>query len=343
MAPVSSLTQIKKRSGEIVMFEPEKIFHAIEKAFISVHGSINELLLSEVTEHVITHLDENFRDRTPGVEDVQNMVENVLMEKGHFDVAKNYIIYRYEHSKVREVKKQEVQRKIEEEGLYITKRNGKRELFSLAKLKKTIAYAAKGYEKEVNVDAVAEQCRLELHEDIATKDITKSLIMVIRSYIELDPAYSKVAARILLWKLYKDIIGPDKIDFSQLEKQLRDVFPEAIRKGVAANRLDSKLLTFDMAFLASKMKFERDHMLDFLAMQTLNDRYFTSNPVTKEIYEGPQFFWMRVAMGFALNEKDEEKEQKAVEFYEMMSSLRYTPSTPTLFHSGTKHPQMSSC
>ncbi len=343
MAPVSTLTQIKKRSGEIVAFQPEKIFHALQKAFESIFGSSTDALLSEITEDVVNHLEENFKERTPGVEDVQNTVENVLMEKGYFDVAKNYIIYRYEHSKVREVKKQEVQRKIEEEGLYITKRDGKKELFSLAKLKKTLVYASKGFEKEVNIEALAEQCRLELHEDISTRDITKSLIMVVRSSIEQDPAYSKVAARLLLWKLYKDIIGHDKIDFSLLEKQLREVFPECIRKGVAANRLDPKMLTFDLNSLATKLKFERDDLLDFMAMQTLNDRYFTSNPVTKEIFEGPQFFWMRVAMGFALNEKDEIKEKKAVEFYEIISTLRYTPSTPTLFHSGTMHPQMSAC
>lgn len=343
MAPVSTLTQIKKRSGEIVAFQPEKIFYAIKKAFENIYGSSADPLLSEITEHVVNHLEENFRDRTPGVEDVQNMVENVLMEKGYFDVAKVYIIYRYEHSKVREVKKQEVQRKIVEEGLYIVKRDGKRELFSLDKLKKTLAHAAKGLEKDINIDAVAEQCRLELHEDIKTKDITKSLIMVVRSYIEQDPSYSKVAARLLLWKLYKDIIGSDKIDFSQLDKQLRAAFPECIRKGVAANRLDPKMLTFDLPLLATKLKFDRDDLLDFMAMQTLNDRYFTSNPVTKEIFEGPQFFFMRVAMGFTLNEKEADRIERATEFYEVISTLRYTPSTPTLFHSGTIHPQMSAC
>lgn len=318
MAPVSTITQIKKRSGEVVSFSPEKIYNAVQKAFINVHGAVNDAALSEIVEHVVHHLEERFVDRTPGVEDVQNIVENVLMEKNQFDVARVYIIYRYEHSKVREEKKQEVQRKIEEEGLFVTKRSGKRELFNINKLKKYIGYAAKGYEKEINIDVVAEQCRLELHEDIETKNITKSLIMVVRSYIEQDPAYSVVASRLLRWKLYKDIIGPERVDFSRLEEQLQEVFPACIRKGVAANRLDPKLLTFDMERLAKHMKFERDDMLDFLAMQTLNDRYFTTNPVTKEIYEGPQFFFMRVAMGFALNEADEKKEEKAIAFYEMM-------------------------
>ncbi len=343
MAPISTITQIKKRNGEIVSFSPEKIYSAVQKAFINVHGSVAEPQLSEILEHVVHHLEEKFIDRTPSVEDVQNMVENVLMERGQFDVAKIYIIYRYEHSKVREVQKQEVQRKIEEEGLYVTKRDGKRELFNINKLKKYLGHAAKGYEKEINIDAIAEQCRLELHEDIETKNITKSLIMVVRSSIEQDPAYSMVASRLLRWKLYKDIIGPDKVDFSRLEEQLRAIFGECIRKGVAANRLDPKLLTLDMNYLATKLNFERDDMLGFMAMQTLNDRYFTSNPVTKEIFEGPQFFWMRVAMGFSLNEKEGTKEEKAVEFYEVLSALRYTPSTPTLFHSGTLHPQMSAC
>ena len=343
MAPVSIITQIKKRSGDIVAFSPEKIYSALQKAFVNVYGSATDAQLSEITEHVIASLEEKFVERTPGVEDVQNVVENVLMEKGLFDVAKTYIIYRYEHSKVREEKKIEVLKKIEEGGIFVTKRDGTKQRFDIQKLKKYIAYAAKGYEKEINIDAIAEQCRLELHEDIETKNITKSLIMVVRSWIEHDPAYSIIASRLLRWKLYKDIIGPDLVDFSRLEEQLRAVFPECIRKGVAANRLDPKMLTLDMNFLATKLKFERDDMLDFMAMQTLNDRYFTSNPVTKEIFEGPQFFWMRVAMGFALNEKEGQKEQKAIEFYEIISALRYTPSTPTLFHSGTMHPQMSAC
>lgn len=343
MAPVSIITQIKKRSGDVVAFSPEKIYSALQKAFVNVYGSTTDAQLSEITEHVIVSLEEKFVERTPGVEDVQNVVENVLMEKGLFDVAKTYIIYRYEHSKVREEKKIEVLKKIEEGGIFVTKRSGQKERFDIQKLKRYIAHAAKGYEKEINIDAVAEQCRLELHEDIETKNITKSLIMVVRSWIEHDPAYSVVASRLLRWKLYKDIIGPDRVDFSRLEEQLRAVFPECIRKGVAANRLDPKILTLDMNFLATKLKFERDDMLDFMAMQTLNDRYFTSNPVTKEIFEGPQFFWMRVAMGFALNEKDGLREEKAVEFYEIISALRYTPSTPTLFHSGTMHPQMSAC
>lgn len=343
MAPVSSIIQIKKRSGEIVSFSTEKIYNAIQKAFVSVHGSVAEVQLSEITELVVKYLEDKFEDRTPGVEDVQNMVENVLMEKGLFDVAKTYIIYRYEHSKVREEKKIEVLKKIEEGGIFVTKRDGSKQRFDIQKLKRFIAYAAKGYEKEINIDALAEQCRLELHEDIETKNITKSLIMVVRSWIEQDPAYSKVAARLILWKLYKDIIGADKVNFSHLDDQLREVFPECIRKAVAAGRLDPKMLTYDLSFLASKMNFERDGLLDFMAMQTLNDRYFTSNPVTKEIYEGPQFFWMRVAMGFALAEKEEERHSRAVEFYEVISTLRYTPSTPTLFHSGTQHPQMSAC
>jgi ribonucleoside-diphosphate reductase alpha chain len=343
MAPISSILQIKKRSGDVVTFDPQKIYYAMKKAFLEVHGGVNEAALSGVTENVVQHLEKNFGERTPGVEDVQNTVENVLMEKGHFDVARVYIIYRYEHSKVREEKKIEVLKKIEEEGLYVKKRDGHRELFNINKLKRFLGYAAKGFEKEVNIDLIAEQCRLELHEDIETKNITKSLIMVVRSYIEQDPAYSKVAARLLLWKLYKDIIGAGRIDFSRLDTQLREVFPECIRKAVAAGRLDAKILTFDLVELAKSLKFERDDLLDFMAMQTLNDRYFTSNPVTKEIFEGPQFFWMRVAMGFALAEKEEERHTRAVQFYEVISTLRYTPSTPTLFHSGTMHPQMSAC
>ena len=200
MAPVSSITQIKKRSGDIVVFSPEKIYSALQKAFINVYGSATDAQLSDITEHVLGSLEEKFVERTPGVEDVQNVVENVLMEKGLFDVAKTYIIYRYEHSKVREEKKIEVLKKIEEGGIFVTKRDGTKQRFDIQKLKRYIAFAAQGYEKEINIEAIAEQCRLELHEDIETKNITKSLIMVVRSWIEHDPAYSVVASRLLRWK-----------------------------------------------------------------------------------------------------------------------------------------------
>ncbi len=340
----TNIKSVRKRSGEVVDFVPQKIHEAIRKAFIHESGAAPEDGLGEIALAVVNLLNERYKDEsTPSVEDVQNVVEQVLMENGHFGVAKAYIIYRYEHQKQRQEKVEEVIKKIEEEGLYITKRNGKRELFSMEKLKASLAHSARGYEKDVDVDGLAQQCRSELYEDIKSEDIERALVMVVRSSIERDPAYSKVAARILLNGLHKNVIGIEKINFADLDSQLRRAFVESIHKGAQIGKLDPRMLLYDLSYLSIKMDFSRNDYFEYLGVQTLADRYFIQNPVTREKLETPQIFWMRVAMGLAINEPASQRDARAVEFYENMSQLLFVPSTPTLFHAGTAHPQLSSC
>lgn len=338
---VSSVKYIKKRSGEVVDFNPGKILIAISKAFAAVKGVANQDLAQKITQQVVKGVEESFSDKVPVVEDVQNLVEHVLMEEEQFDVAKSYIIYRYEHAKIRTKKKEEIQKKIDEAGVYVVKRSGEKEVFSLEKLKKSIAYYAEGHENVVDVNIIANQVRAEIYEDIPTEEIDRSVIMVLRSWIEQDPAYSSVAARALLTRQYKDVIGRDIIDFSRLDEQIRSTFVRNIERGVQSGKLDPRLLTFDLQNLAQALQPIRDQEHTYLSAQTLVDRYFIENSQTKEKFETPQIFWMRVAMGLALKESN--KQERAKEFYAMMSALRYVPSTPTLFHSGTVHPQMSSC
>ncbi len=338
----STIEKIKKRSGEIVPFYPDKIAIAIGKAMSEVRGSADPVVLGKVSKDVMEKLEERFgTELVPSVEDVQNVVEYVLMQDGGFDIAKAYIIYRYEHQKQREAKKREVLTKIEEAELFITKRNGSREVFSLAKLKKSIAHTIKGYENLVDVDVIANQVRMEIYEDITTVEIERSMIMVLRSWIEQDPAYSYIASRALLIRNYKEIIGYDEVNFSTLDAQLRGSFVKNIYKAVGIGKLDPKMLTFDFEDLAKELDFSRDGLHSYLSTQTLVDRYFLFDPDTKEVLETIQTFWMRVSMGMALNEKD--RNGKAKEFYRVMSQLLYIPSTPTLFHAGTLHPQLSSC
>lgn len=337
------IASIRKRSGEVVEFEPDKIQSAMAKAFVHEIGSTPAEILEDLCGRVIGLLNGMFVDRTPSVEDVQNAVEQVLMEAGYFTVAKAYIIYRYEHEKEREVKKEVVQQLVDEGGLYITKRNGKREPFSMEKLVKSLQYSARGYEQDVDIESLAQQCRNELYEDIPAEDIERALVMVTRSWIERDPAYSKVAGRVLLNRMYKHVIGIEKIDFSQLDAQLRRAFVESIHKGAQIGKLDPRMLLFDLQFLSEKIDFDRNKHFEYLGLQTLYDRYFIQNPLTGAKLETPQIFWMRVAMGLAINEEAHERDQRAVEFYNMMSNLRFVPSTPTLFHAGTAHPQLSSC
>lgn len=332
---------IKKRSGEITSFDPVKITLAISKAYVDVNYKANSELTDKIAQDVITEIAAVFEGRVPGVEDVQNMVEKKLMENGLFEVAKSYIIYRYEHTKVREEKKQEILEKIENSEVMVTKRNGTTEPFSIIKIKNSLEKIVGEFKADLDIDLIINQVRLEVYEDIATSEIERALIMVLRSFIEKDPAYSKVAAIALSNQLYKQVIGPDVIDFNNLDEQLRTAFIKSIHTGVSHKRFDPRMLTFNLEYIASELTNDRDRLLSYLAVQTLNDRYFTRIPETKELLETPQMFWMRVAMGLALEE--ENKEAKAVEFYRITSTLNFVPSSPTLFNSGMIHSQLSSC
>ncbi len=333
--------EIKKRSGEIVSFDPNKIKLALSHAYVDVNYKANSALTDSIAEAVSTEIESVFEGRVPGVEDVQNIVEKKLMEAGLFDVAKSYIIYRYEHTKVREEKKQEVLEKLDKSEVMVIKRNGTTEPFSLQKVQASLEKILGENAKDIDVSLVMNQLRLEIYEDIKTSEIERALIMVLRSFIEKDPAYSIIAARALSNKLYKEVIGVDKIEFGKLDEQLREAFVRCINKGVSARRLDPRMLTFNLEYIASELVTERDSLLSYLAVQTLNDRYFTRIPETKELLETPQMFWMRVAMGLSLNE--ENREAKAVEFYRIISTLHFVPSSPTLFNSGMVHSQLSSC
>lgn len=337
----SVIVKVKKRSGDVVDFHPDKISQAMAGAFREVQGSVAPDLLQSLTQGVLRRLEAAFAARTPSVEDCQNAVERVLMEAGLFQVAKAYIIYRYEHSKRREEKIKEVLEKIDDHRLMVTNHAGEKEPFSLEKLKKSLAWAVRGFESSVDVNAIALQCEAGLYDNISVKEISRALTLTVRSMIEQDPAYSRVATRLLLRDLYREIIGYGVIDFHQLDSQYREAFIRSMHEGVRIGKLDPKILTFDLSALAARLVPERDDLLWYLGAQTLYDRYILMNVETGARLETPQMLWMRVAMGLAINET--EKEKWAVKFYDTFSTLRFVSSTPTLFHAGTRHPQLSSC
>lgn len=336
------LTQIKKRNGVIVDFDQSKIESAVKNAFAATGTVVSEILLRNITADVINDLEKNFGDSLPSVEHVQNSVELSLMKEGFYKVAKAYIIYRFVHTKIREQKQEEVQQKIEANDFFIVKRDGRKEVFALKKLRKALLIAARGYEEVVDVEKVADECKLDLYDDISSSEVAKALILATRAHIEEDPAYSSIAARLLLSRLNKEVIGDD-IDFAKLDAQYRAAFILNLKKGVEINRLNSELLDFDLDVLSNSLRPERDDLLQYLGAQTLYDRYFLRDPETGAVLESVQAFWLRVAMGLALNEKKSEREQYAIKFYDLISQLYFVPSTPTLFHAGTVHPQLSSC
>jgi len=340
-----AITQkVKKRNGEIVDFVPKNVTIAVQKAFAATLGDSHDSDATDITRAVVDAIDLKFGNTAfiPTVEDIQDLVENALMERGYFSVAKSYIIYRYEHQKIREIKKAEVAEKITDNQLVITKRDGSRQNFSEAKLTRTLLVAAAGYEKMIDVPAIISRVRAEMYDGIKTKDIHDVLIMVTRSLIERDPAHSYVAAQLLLQYMYHEVIGP--ADYANLEEEYKKAFIRTINRGVEIGQFDKAMLEFDLPRLADSLMIERDRDFKYLGLQTLQANYLSKEHGTRKLLETPQIFWMRVAMGCALAEKTpEERNRYAVEFYEIMASMYYMPSSPTLYHAGLALPQLSSC
>ena len=341
---MSKTQKIKKRNGEIVDFNPEKITIVIKKAFAATLGDSHEADAQDITRLVVESIEERFGGTAllPSVEDIQDLVENAIAARGYFTVAKAYIIYRYEHEKIRQEEKQKVAEKIIENELFITKADGRRERFSESKLTLTLLRAAEGYDRVINVPAIIAKVRQEMYDGIKSTEIHEVLVMVVRSFIERDPAHSLVAARLLLQSIYREVLGP--LDYERLEEAYRDQFIKSIQFGVAIGQFDPRMLDFDLPKLADALQPERDRDFKYLGLQTLQTNYLSKEHGTRKLFETPQIFWMRVGMGCALAEKTpEERERHAIEFYEIMSAMYYTPSSPTLYHAGLVKPQLSSC
>ena len=251
--PMALTQKTKKRNGEIVDFVPEKITIVVKKAFAAVMGDSNDVVSGDITRAVVDAIDLKFGNTAfiPTVEDIQDLVENALMQRGYFTVAKSYIIYRYEHEKIRAEKKQEIAEKIDENELLITKRDGSRVPFSEQKLNKVLRHAADGYEKVIDFSGIIARVRQEMYEGIATKDIHEVLVMMVRSMIERDPAHSVVAARLLLQSMYTQVLG--NFEYANIEEAYKAAFIKAINRGVEIGQFDPRMLDFDLPKLAESL------------------------------------------------------------------------------------------
>ncbi len=332
-------TEVIKRNGTKVPFDPAKIIVAMRKAFAAENTVSDDLTLQQMADRVVAKLQVRYEGKSniPTVEHVQDYVEETLMERGYFIVAKAYILYRFKQT---EERKDEVVSKIEENKLMIKTGKGQ-EQFSREQMKDYITLFTSGIESEIDVDSIIMQLEREVYDGISTKELSKLVTLVLRAKIELDPAYAHIAARQLCARLYEDAIAPDvNVADAGFVKKYQDAFARNITLAVQEKKLSQHMLDFDFAKIAAAIVPTRDDLFRYLGIETLNDRYFI-RAEDGRVLETPQFMWMRVAMGLALGEKD--KEAKAIEFYEVMSTLRFVPSTPTLFHAGTPHPQLSSC
>ncbi len=334
-------TEITKRNGNTVPFDQKKITVAVRKAFANENTSVTNDVLEQIIDRVLAKLVttcEQVEDGVcPTVEQVQDLVEETLMERGYFRVAKHYILYRFEHTKQR---KEEVVREIDKSRLMI-KTPEREEQFSRERMRAYVARFTRDFESDINIDEIINQIEREVYAGITTAELSKLVTLILRAKIETDPAYSYVAARQLCDRIYSEVLGETRgLTPTEFTKIYRDTFARTIKAGVKAKKLDEKMLNFNLDELAAGLMPERDDLFRYLGVETLNDRYFIRT-TEGQLLETPQFMWLRAAMGLALNEA--EKETRALEFYNIMSTLRFIPSTPTLFHAGTPHPQLSSC
>jgi ribonucleoside-diphosphate reductase alpha chain len=334
------ITKIKKRNGTVVDFDRVRIERAIEKACTATGVSVAPGFYEAVTDDVLRVIDQKFVERIPGVEDIQDVVEMMLAERGLFEVAKAYILYRREHEQIRKDKQNELLERIDRREIHVRKRDGELVAFDVAEIERAIVNCCEGLDEPVDVPGIIRDTKLALYDGIDTADINQAVIMAMRARIERDPVYSTIASRFLFNDLYKAVLGVDEFSPEFAERH-RDGFVAKLRAGVEAGRVDPRMMEFDVERLGGELRPERDRLFTYLGAQVLYDRYFLKN-MDQEILETPQYFWMRVAMGLAMNEKEDTNDW-ALKFYDVISSLHYVPSTPTLFHSGTNHPQMSSC
>jgi len=271
------------------------------------------------------------------IEDVQDQVELGLMRSSNHEVARAYVLYRERRTQERAQHQQEASPQPSTPSLHVID-GGQRVALDLDYLKTLMVNACAGLGKDVNPEPIVAETMRNLYDGVPMEEVYKASILASRTLIEKDPDYTYVTARLLMHTIAKEILGQE-VPQSQMGEAYINYFPQFIKKGVDNDLLDEKLLQFDLKQLANALKPERDLQFDYLGLQTLYDRYFLH--VRKTRIEMPQAFFMRVAMGLSLNEIN--REARAIEFYEILSSFDFMSSTPTLFNSGTLRSQLSSC
>jgi ribonucleoside-diphosphate reductase alpha chain len=334
--------QILRRNGAVVPFEPSKIAIAMMKAFLAVHGtqgaasaSVREMVdgLTQIVVRALT------RSRPGGgtfhIEDVQDQVELSLMRGSHHEAARAYVLYREKRTQERA---QKVTQEAPKTPQLHALDNGVRIVLDLDRLNGLIKSACAGLGADIKPEPIMAETMRNLYDGVPMDEVYKASVLAARTLIEKDPDYTYATARLLFHTIAKEVLGRDVVQ-AEMAQSYIDYFPQFIQKGVDNELLDPKLLTFDLARLGAALKADRDLQFDYLGLQTLYDRYFLH--VGKSRIELPQAFFMRVAMGLTLNEVD--RETRAIEFYEVMSSFDFMSSTPTLFNSGTLRSQLSSC
>lgn len=341
---------VRKRDGRTISFDVSRIELAVVNAFCAEFSlpngeSLEEDLrrdVRELVQAVMSNIAE-VADSPTGVdvERIQDFVELELMARGHYRVARRYIVYRAEHAKIRAVRHEETTEVDEREvsQIHIVLSDGRRVPFAPSRVRQCLVEAAAGLEEVVDIEELLDEVAKTVFDGILIGEIYRVQVLAARSRIERDPAYGVVTSRLMLKKIYNEVLGELSAN-DDLETVYRQQFEHYVIDGIQAERLTSDLRSFDLAKLAEALQPERDARFQYLGVQAIYDRYLIH--IGGRRIETPQYFWMRVAMGLALNEGDA-KLERAIEFYELLSTFRFTSATPTLFNSATRHPQLSSC
>lgn len=330
---------ITKRNGEVVDFDAEKIKTAITKAVRAAKKEVNPQGLDLIVKNIVEEIQSRFIDFYPNVENVQDIVEKHLIDNDLYEIAKGYILYRAKRREERDKQQEITIEKAKLGKLRVKKRDGRTILFDINKINQMIRDAVRGFEQEVSVEEISKEVVKNIYDGVTVDEIEKALILASISFIERDPSYNFVSSKLFLYKLYREVVG-EPYNNSNMENLYRSSFTYSIQKGIEEGIFDRRLLEFDLERLSRELIIERDDMIQYMGLEILYDRYF--GRIGKRRIEMPQAFWMRVAMGLALLE-GEQKNERAIEFYNLLSSLKFVSSSPTLFNSGSTHPQLSSC
>ena len=337
-----------RRNGNLVPYEDNKIVMAVTKAFLAIEGdaAFDSERIHETVRNLTHQITATFARRLKEggvihIEDIQDQVELALMRAGEHQVARSYVLYREERRKARLALTPENMAE-DDTALSIILPDKRRVILDMNRVRQTIMDACEGL-NDVDPEKIIKDVKRNLFDGLTLKELQKAMVLSARPLIEHDPAYSYVAARILLDELRTEALSflgiATQATFLEMAERYPAYFKQYLQRGVNRELISPALLQFDLDKITAALRPERDNQFTYLGLQTLYDRYFIH--ADEQRFELPQAFFMRVAMGLAIEEQD--KEARAIEFYELLSSFDYMSSTPTLFNAGTLRPQLSSC
>jgi ribonucleoside-diphosphate reductase alpha chain len=341
--------RVIRRNGSVTPFDATKITVALTKAFLATEGSVAagsrrvHEVVEDMTAQVVSALTRRAdAGRTFHIEEVQDQVELALMRSEHHKVARAYVLYREERARERTAAKA-TSVEVTAPALQVKAEDGSLLPLDEARLARIVDEACDGLEA-VSADAILAETRRNLYDGITLDELSLAPILAARTLVETEPNYAFVSARLLLDRLRREALSfvsgrPEQATQAEMTECYASYFPTFIGTGIKAELIDPELGRFDLARLSAALKSERDLQFQYLGLQTLYDRYFLHTRGKR--FELPQAFFMRVAMGLAGREID--REARAIEFYDLLSSFNFMASTPTLFNSGTLRPQLSSC